>query len=106
MKLELESGVDLKEYVCDLTRELDRLSGIDKNEFYELYHHHYILRDKWYDKRKCLAIRIPGGTLGTIYYDDNFKITELKVDTDYVVKTYPRNVNEIIQKYIGVKIEF
>ena len=106
MKLELtDKGIDLKEYVCELTKELDMLSGLDKNEYYN-YHYHYILRAKWYDDEKCLAIRVPGGTVGAIYYNDDFKITELNVDTDYVVKTYPKNVNEIIQKYIGKKIEF
>ena len=31
---------------------------------------------------------------------------EVQVDIDYVVKTYPKTVNEIIQKYIGEQIEF
>ena len=106
MKLEIESdGINLKEYVCELTKELDKLSGIDKAEYYE-WHHHYLLVAGWHTKENYMAIRVPGGTVGLIEYDDDFKITKLKVDTDYVVKTYPKNVNEIIQKYIGVKVEF
>lgn len=106
MKLEIESdGITLKEYVCELTKELDELAGLDEFEYYEL-HHHYLLVGRWHTKEKYMAIRVPGGTVGLIEYDDDFKITKLKVDTDYVVKTYPKNVNEIIQKYIGVKVEF
>lgn len=106
MKLELTKGYgDMREYQCELTRELDKLSGIDKEEYYYIYFH-YMLRDKWHDDNKCFSIRVPGGTLGIVRYDDDFKIISLEVDTDYVVETYPRNVNELIQKYIGVKIEF
>lgn len=53
----------------------------------------------------CLPIRIPGGTLGSIEYDENKIITKIHVCTDYVVKTYPDNVNEQLQKFIGQKIE-
>ena len=94
-----------KEYTCELTRLLDKLASIHKKEYYYIFHH-YLLSDEWHIKNKCISIRVPGGTVGVIYYDDDFKITELKVDTDYVVKTYPKTVNEIIQKYIGEQIEF
>lgn len=53
----------------------------------------------------CLPIRIPGGTLGSIEYDENKIITKINVCTDYVVKTYPDDVNEQLQKFIGQKIE-
>lgn len=33
-------------------------------------------------------------------------ITKIKVDKNYVVKTYPSDVNEQIQKFVGQKIEF
>ncbi len=52
-----------------------------------------------------MPIRIPGGTLGSIEYDENKIITRIHVCTDYVVKTYPDNVNEQLQKFIGQKIE-
>lgn len=95
------------EYVCELTKELDKLSGIDNHEDYAWVFHHYILRDSWYIKNKCVAIRVPGGTVGCVWYDDDFRITKIEVDTNYVIKTYPDDINEIIQnKYVGTKIEF
>lgn len=96
--------VDMCECVCELTKELDKLSKIDKSQYYEWFYH-YLLTDEWHKNHKCMSIRVPGGTVGTLYYDDYYKITELGVDTDYVIKTYPKDVNEIIQKYIGEKIE-
>ena len=93
------------EYTCDLTEELDSLAKLTDREHYDWYHH-YILADDWCINKKCLAIRIPGGTLGGIWIDDNNVITKIVVDTDYVVKTYPKNVNELIQKFVGEVIEF
>lgn len=57
-------------------------------------------------KQKCLAIRIPGGTLGGIWYDENNIIRKIVVDTKYVVKTYPSDVNEQLKKFVGEKLEF
>lgn len=57
-------------------------------------------------KQKCLAIRIPGGTLGGIWYDENNIINKIFVDIKYVVKTYPSDVNEQLKKFVGEKLEF
>lgn len=94
-----------KEYICDLTKELDDISGISKQHYYDMFHH-YILADEWCKDQKCLAIRVPGGTVGSIHFDDNNVITKIVIDTDYVVKTYPTNVNELIQRFIGEVIEW
>lgn len=104
MKLERCKSL-CKEYRCDLTRELDNVSGISKLHYYDMFHH-YILADDWCKKEKCLAIRVPGGTVGGIYFDDNNVIAKIVVDANYVVKTYPSNMNELIQKYIGEVIEW
>lgn len=93
------------EYICALTEELDSLAKLIGQEQYDWYHH-YILTDDWCINKKCLAIRIPGGTLGGVWIDDDNVITKIVVDTDYVVKTYPKNVNELIQKFVGEVIEF
>lgn len=112
MKVKIdERGPQLKHYVCDITIELDRLSGLDKltkEEYY--YSHHYALSDEFYRKRKCMAIRLPGRTVGGLYYDDDFKITEIEIYTDYdyiarIYKLHTDNVNEELQKFIGTKIE-
>ena len=89
---------NMNEYYCEITTELDKLAGLDFNGHLK----HYVLCDY---KDCCLPIRIPGGTLGSIEYDENKVITKIHVCTDYVVKTYPDNVNEQLQKFIGQKIE-
>lgn len=92
----------MEEYFCDITSELDKLAGINADDLWK----HYILVDKYCINEKCLAIRIPGGTIGGIWFDDNDVITKIKVDTNYVVKSYTSDVNEQIQKFVGQKIEF
>ena len=53
-----------------------------------------------------MAIRIPGDTVGGIELDDNNVIKEIKVNTNYVVDTYPDNVEEIINnEFVGFKVE-
>lgn len=104
MKLEKCNSYS-EEYISDLTKELDRISGISKLDYYDIFYH-YILADALCKQEKCLAIRVPGGSLGGICFDDNDVITKIEVDTNYVVKTYPNNVNELIQKFIGEKIKW
>lgn len=103
MKLE-QRITSCNEYRCDLTKELDNMSGISRLHYYDMFHH-YILADEWCKNQKCLAIRVPGGTVGGIHFDDN-TITKIVVDTNYVVKTYPTNINELIQKFVGEVIEW
>lgn len=94
-----------EEFVCYLTRELDKVSGISENQHYRLFHH-YILADEWSMNNKCLAIRVPGGTVGGVWITENNVITKIVVDTNYVVKTYPDDVNEVMEKYVGEIIKF
>lgn len=106
MKMELSGGLSsTKEYRCDITRELDKLAHITEEEFYD-WCFHYILVDNQFMKEHQFPIRIPGGTLGTLRVDDEFKVTSIVVDIDYVVKTYDADVNEQIKKFIGHKLEF
>ena len=58
-----ENRLGLQEYYCDLTREIDRLLGLSPDQYWK----HYILADSTMLKDKCLAIRIPGGTVGGIW---------------------------------------
>lgn len=102
MKLEQRSD---NQFRCALTKELDDLSNISKGYYYDVFHH-YILAEEWNTKEKCFAIRVPGGTVGSIWIDDNNVIIKIVVDTDYVIKNYPDNVNELIQKFIGEVIEW
>lgn len=104
MKLQ-QSILGCEKYRCDLTKELDDISGISKRHSYNMFYH-YILADEWCKNQECLAIRVPGGTVGGIYFDNSNVITKIVIDTDYVVKTYPANINELIQKFVGEVIEW
>ena len=62
--------------------------------------------DDYFKKENVIPIRVPGGTVGGIYVDDNLVINKVIVDTTYVVKTYPANINDIVTKYVGERLEF
>ena len=85
MKLERKNNFDGKEFVCNLTRELDEVSGIVDNQYYQLFHH-YILAEKWCIKEECFAIRILGDIVGGIWFDNNNVITKIVIDKNSVVK--------------------
>ena len=93
--LKKENRMNLIKFKCDITNELDKLAHLDtkKNSLYR----HYILLEN----NNILPIRIPGGTVGDLYIRDN-KVEKIIIDTNYVVKTYNNNVNELINsKFIG-----
>ena len=104
MKLELRDSWCKTEFCCDLTRRLDELSKLNQSPYYNFYHH-YIVIDKIALEEKILAIRVPGGTVGAIWIDENNKIIKIQIDRDYVVKTYPLNTHEVIAEFIGKTIE-
>lgn len=105
MKLEIRRKSTPDEYRCELTKELDLLAGLTQRDSYNIFYH-YIFADSCCKKEKCLAIRVPGGTVGDLWIDDNNVITKIVIDTDYVIKTYPNDVNDMIQRFIGETIEF
>lgn len=94
---------ELCEYFCEITDELDKLAGIKTRAGSGW--RHYILADNFCIKNSRLAIRIPGGTVGSITIDNENVITGILVDTNYVVKTYQLDVNEKLKKFIGCKID-
>lgn len=95
---------DDTEYTCELTDMLDVLGNLTVIEKTGLYRH-YIYISLSNVESKCLPIRVPGGTVGALWFDDNLRITNIYVDTNYVVKTYPSNVNELVQVYVGKLIK-
>ena len=101
MKLTKRRAI-LNEYRCELTNFLDHEAGldIDKDRYY--YFYHYILNDD----DEVLPLRVPGGTVGAIFIDENKVITKIGLDTDYVVKTYPEDIKEKLNQFIGEKLEF
>lgn len=71
------------QYRCELTKELDILSKLSEHHSYDLFHH-YILADNCVKKEKCLAIRVPGGTVGGIWIDYENVITKIVINTNYI----------------------
>jgi hypothetical protein len=90
----------LDDYYCNITDMLDKEAKLNTDSFFK----HYVMIDKHSHEIKCLPIRVPGGTVGGIWYDDEYRITKIVIDTNYVVKSYPENINDIMQKYIGIKL--
>lgn len=88
-------------YICEITEELDQLSGRDQMD---LCWRHYIY--EFTTNERILAIRVPGGTVGGISLDDKGHITKIAIDTNYVVKTYPDDVEARVRKYIGERFEW
>lgn len=105
MKLDNNKEWSVNEYRCEITRELDSLAKLKENDHYDFFYH-YILADDYCKSIKCLAIRVPGGTVGSIWIDDNNVITKIFIDTNYVIKTYPDNINELLQNFVGEVIEW
>ena len=93
-----------KQYYCKFTEELDRCAGFDTREY--PYYKHYLLDYRHTDVFYNYPIRVPGGTIGGIWVDDHNVIVNIKIDRNYVVKTYSDELDTIIEKYIGKKIEF
>lgn len=107
MKLERRRSFN-DEFICELTKELDTLAGLDKRKGYDFYQH-YILIDRPIQAvgtDKCLPIRVPGGTVGALWIDENKSIINVAIDTEYVVRTYPENINFTMEKYKGTIVEY
>ena len=88
-------------YKCIITSDLDKMAGLSSKDIF----HHYLLIDHTDLEEHIMCIRVPGGTVGVIEFDDNNIITDLHVDTNYVIRTYWRNVNKHLKKYIGRKFK-
>ena len=86
-------------HVCDITRDLDKIAGIDKS-CDDLYCH-YITYDI-FDKHSK-DIKLGRKIIGCIKHNDDNIISEIEIYNDDV--TYPKDINENINhKYIGGKL--
>ncbi|MBQ2882545.1 MAG: hypothetical protein IJE43_02060 [Alphaproteobacteria bacterium] len=98
MKVEKNS---IGEWVCDLTKVLDEEAGLNGTSTLK----HYICNSIHDYREKLLFLRVPGGTVGNIKLNDNYVIEQIRIDTDYVVKTYPKDIEDRVSGYIGKKFE-
>ena len=89
-----------REYYCDLTRELDGIAG------YCSRYRHYLLdvRDAF---DSFFEIGVPGRTIGDIEIDDENTIINIVIASDLTGDglNYPKNIETILSKYAGAKLE-
>lgn len=90
---------ELHEYFCELTEFLDNIT-----EKKRLSRRHYILGKPCDFSDGALPIRLPGSTVGGVFIDKNNVITKVQIDGNYYKDIYPRNINEMLEKYVGEKI--
>lgn len=100
----LKDKYNNQSYYCKFTEELDHCAGFDKKAY--KYYEHYLLDYRNVNGFHNFPIRVPGRTIGGIWVDKHDVIVNIKIDRNYVVKTYSDELDVIIEKYIGKKIEF
>lgn len=100
----LKDKYNNQSYYCKFTEELDCCAGFDKKVY--KYYEHYLLDYRNVDEFYNLPIRVPGRTIGGIWVDKHDVIVNIKIDRNYAAKTYSDELDAIIEKYIGKKIEF
>lgn len=88
----------------DLTQRLDELS--DRERKIKAYGHAELFRHYLYEAERDLptgeiAIRVPGGTVGTLFVDEKGNITNISIAENYIVK-YEHNVNLLVnEEFVG-----
>lgn len=93
----------------NLTKRLDDLSDrklmVEENPGWEFLYSHYLYEAHRDFSTGEIAIRVPGGTVGTVFIDTSGIITKVAVSTDYVV-SYNDDVNTTINKeFVGKLLE-
>lgn len=87
------------EYYCELTELLD-----DITEKKRLSHRHYILAKQCDFADGSLPIRLPGSTIGGVSIDKDNVITKIQIDGNYYKDIYPEDINMMLERYVGEKI--
>lgn len=87
-------------YICDLTKQLNALSGISDDAFGK----HYIYANEKCYQDRFFYIRIAGGSIGAIWTDDDFVVTKIVLDTAVSYNKYPKNIDDILSLYIGKRL--
>lgn len=89
----------LCEYFCELTELLDNIT-----EKKRLSRRHYILAKPCDFADGVLPIRLPGSTVGGVFIDKNNVITKVQIDGNYYKDIYPKDINKMLERYVGEKI--
>ena len=92
---------DLGQYTCEITDFLDEQSVV-KSKY---LHYYYLLADDFQIQNGCLAVRVPGCTVGYVKIDDSKVITDLRVTRFVCNNQFPEDINDKLQRFIGDAIE-
>ena len=87
-------------YKCDITTELDSIIGVGNSISY--WYRHFI--KKHWTSEYFRVDMSQGKTVGKIFVDDKNVITGIHIFSDAYVG-YPKDINEIMKKYIGEMLE-
>lgn len=90
-----------KAWTCEITWFLDQVAGLDEKLHYIVINDLILFDD---EDPATYYIRVPGGTVGSIWLNDDCDIERIFIDTNYVVESYPANINEQIKKFIGERM--
>lgn len=90
-----------KAWTCEITWFLDQAAGLDEKLHYIVINDLILFDD---EDPATYYIRVPGGTVGSIFLDDDCDIKRVFIDTNYVIDSYPVNINEQVKKFIGERM--
>ena len=90
-----------KAWTCEITWFLDQVAGLDEQLHYIVINDLILFDD---EDPATYYIRVPGGTVGSIFLDDDHNIKEIFIDPNDVVKSYPANINKQVRKFIGERM--
>lgn len=88
-------------WTCEITWFLDQAAGLDERLHYIVINDSILFDD---EDPITYYIRVPGGTVGSIWLDIDHNIRRIFIDTDFVVKSYPEDINEQMKKFVGERI--
>lgn len=87
------------EYFCELTEFLDNIT-----EKKRPLRRHYILGKPCDFAEGVLPIRLPGSTVGGVFVDKDHVIIKVLIDGNYYKDIYPKDINKMLERYVGEKI--
>lgn len=90
-----------KAWTCEITWFLDQVAGLDERLHYIVINDLILFDD---EDPATYYIRVPGGTVGSIWLNDDCDIKSISIDPNYVVESYPANINEQVKKFVGERM--
>ena len=88
-------------WTCEITWFLDQVAGLDEKLHY-IIENSLVLSDD--EDPATYYIRVPGGTVGSIWLDENYNIKRIFIDAKYVIESYPMDINEQVKKFVGERM--